>query len=118
MAGLLNFLTGVSLILLAMVLVSVRRQHIRVEYSMSWFGAALTLLAVSRWQWVVERLATALEIDSPALALLTVVGCLFIIVIFRFSVVISALKDANIALTQRIALLEYRIESAHEQSKT
>ena len=40
------------------------------------------------------------------------------IVIFRFSVVISALKDANIALTQRIAQLEYRIESAHDQSKT
>ena len=118
MEGLLNFLTGVSLILLAMVLVSVRRQHIRVEYSMSWFGAAITLLVVSRWQWIVERLAAALHIDSPALALLTVVGCLFVIVIFRFSVVISALKDANIALTQRIALLEYRIESAHEQSKT
>jgi hypothetical protein len=118
MTGLLNFLTGVSLILLAMVLVSVRRQHIRVEYSVSWFGAAITLLAVSRWQWVVERLAAALRIDSPALALLTVVGCLFVIVIFRFSVVISGLKDSNIALTQRIAILEYRIESAHEQSKT
>ena len=117
MAGLLNFLTGVSLVLLAMVLVSVRREHIRVEYSVSWVGAALTLLAVSRSHWLVTRLADWLGIAEPPLALLAVVGCLFVLVIYRLSVVISALKDANIALTQRIAVLEYRIESAHGQIK-
>jgi hypothetical protein len=44
MEGLLNLLTGVSLALIAIVMISVRRMHVRVEYSVSWFGAALTLL--------------------------------------------------------------------------
>ena len=95
-----------------------RRQHIRVEYSVSWFGAAITLLAgragSGLWSGWPRRSGSILR----RWALLTVVGCLFVIVIFRFSVVISGLKDSNIALTQRIAVLEYRIESAHEQSKT
>ena len=38
--------------------------------------------------------------------------------LFRLSVILSALKDANIALTQRIAILEFQIESVHEESKS
>ena len=48
MQGLLNFLTGLAVLLIASVLFSVRRSHIRVEYSVSWLGAALTLLVLSR----------------------------------------------------------------------
>ena len=40
MDRLLNVTTAVSVILLLMVLVSIRRAHIRVEYSMSWLFAA------------------------------------------------------------------------------
>jgi hypothetical protein len=45
------------------------------------------------------------------------VGCLFLLVLFRLSVIISALKDANIALAQRLAILEYHIVSAHAEGK-
>ncbi len=118
MEGLLNFLTGLSVLLIIMVLFSVRRAHIRVEYSVSWFGAALTLLLLSRSHTLMDRLAAMLGISSPPLALLTLVGCLFLLVLFRLSVVISALKDANIALAQRVAILEYRLQSAHEEIQT
>ena len=37
-----------SIILLLLVLVSVRRAHIRVEYSVSWLAAAVGLLMLSR----------------------------------------------------------------------
>jgi hypothetical protein len=118
MQGLLNFLTGLSVLLMAMVLVSVRRSHTRVEYSMSWLAAALALLVLARWRGLLDWLAAALGIDAPPLALLTLVGCLFLLVLFRLSVIVSALKDANIALTQRIAILEFKLDSAHEESKT
>ena len=42
---------------------------------------------------------------------------LFVLVLYRSSMVISSLKDANIALTQRLAILEFRIES-HEEAET
>jgi hypothetical protein len=117
MEGLLNFLTGLSVLLILMVLVSVRRSHIRVEYSVSWLGAALTLLLLSRSHATLDWLAAVLGITSPPMALLTLAGCLFLLVLFRFSVIISTLKDANIALTQRVAILEYQIETVHEESK-
>lgn len=118
MEGLLNFLTGLSLALIVIVLVSVRRSHTRVEYSVSWLGAALTLLLLSRCRWLLNWLASAFGIDSPPMALLTLVGCLFLLVLFRLSVILSALRDANIALTQRVAILEYQLESVHEESKS
>jgi hypothetical protein len=116
--GLLNFLTVLSVVLLVLVLVSVRRSHIRVEYSVSWFGAALALLLLSRAHSVMDRLAAILGITSPPLALFSLVGCVFLLVLFRFSVIISRLKDANIALAQRVAILEYRIDSEHEKNET
>ncbi len=117
MEDLLTFLTGLSLVLIVLVLVSVRRSHIRVEYSVSWLGAAVTLLVLSRSHFLLDHLARALGLSYPPLVLLTLVGCLFLLVLFRFSVIISRLKDANIALAQRLAILEYRIES-HVESKT
>ena len=50
MHHLLNVVTLLSLVLLAIVLVSVRRAHIRVEYSVSWLGAAVTLIVLSRFR--------------------------------------------------------------------
>jgi hypothetical protein len=118
MEGLLNFLTGLAVVLIAMVLISVRRSHIRVEYSVSWLGAAVTLLVLSRSHWLLEYLAKLLGIGLPPLALVTLVGCLFLLVLFRLSVIISALKDANIALAQRVAILEYRLHSLDEKVET
>jgi len=117
MQGLLNFLAGLSLVVVLMVLFSVRRSHIRVEYSVSWFGAALTLLVLSRTHAVLDWVAAGLGLGSAPVALMLVVGCLFLLVLFRFSVIISALKDSNIALAQRVAILEYHLDSIHEENK-
>ncbi len=117
MAGLLNFLTGLSVLLILMILFSVRRSHIRVEYSVSWFGAALTLLFISRSHYLLEHLARLLGLASAPVALFTVLGCVFLLVLFRLSVIISALKDANIALAQRVAILEYRIDAEAKTSR-
>ena len=48
MDRLLNVTTVLSIVLLVMVLVSVRRAHIRVEYSVSWLLAAAAMLVLSR----------------------------------------------------------------------
>lgn len=115
MQELLDFTTGMSVALILLVLFSVRRQHIRVEYSVSWFGAATTLLLLSRWPRALDTLGAMLGISNAPLALLMIVGCLFLVVLFRLSVIISDLKDANIALTQRLAILEYRLEAIDGQ---
>jgi hypothetical protein len=39
------------------------------------------------------------------------VSCIFVVVIYRLSVVISDLKDANIAIAQRLAIVEFQLQS-------
>jgi hypothetical protein len=110
-------MTGFSILLIGVVLFSVRRAHIRVEYSVSWLAAAVVILALSRWHALLDRIAGAMGIDDAPLALLVLTGALFLLVLYRLSLRISSLKDSNIALAQRLAILEYRLES-HEEAKT
>jgi hypothetical protein len=115
MDRLLMVMTGLSVALLALVLVSVRRAHIRVEYSVSWLAAAALLLALSRFHDLLAWMAAFLGVDSAPLALLMIVFSVFLMVFFRFSVVLSHLKDHNIALAQRVAILEFHLRSLHEK---
>ena len=115
MERLLNAMTVLSLLLMAMVLFSVRRSHIRVEYSVSWLAAAVILLVLSRSSLALEWIASQLGLAYPPLALLLLILCVFVIVIYRLSVVISDLKDANIAMAQRLAIVEFQLQSRDEK---
>lgn len=117
MDRLLNVTTGVSIVLLIMVLFSVRRAHIRVEYSMSWLIAACALLVLSRVRPLLDAAAYHIGLeDNAPLALLLISGAVFLIMFFRFSVIISHLRDDNIALAQRVAILEYHIRTLGSQA--
>ena len=89
MDRLLNVITIFSVLLIALVLASVRRAHIRVEYSSSWLLAALVLLVLSRWRGLEERIASSLGVTDAPLALLMVAGAVFLVVLYRFSLIIS-----------------------------
>ena len=114
MDRLLNVMTLLSLGLIVLVLMSVRRSHIRVEYSVSWLGAATVLLVLSRSRSLLEWLAPVLGLGHGSLVLVMLGCCVFLVVFYRFSVVISGLKDANIALTQRVAILEFQLRALHD----
>ncbi len=111
MDRLLGVMTAASLLLIGLVLASVRREHIRVEYSISWLVAGLALLVLSLWKSLDQRIALALKIPDLAVTLLTICGVVFLGVLFAFSLRLSQLKDSSIKLAQRVAILEYRLES-------
>jgi hypothetical protein len=113
---LLNVMTGLSALLILLVLASVRRARIRVEYSVTWLIGAAALLVLSRARGLLNAIAGWLGVPYPPLALLLIVGCVFVIIFYRFSVIISQLKDDNIALAQRVAILEYHIQSLKDQA--
>jgi hypothetical protein len=113
---LLNVMTGLSALLILLVLASVRRARIRVEYSVTWLIGAAALLLLSRARGLLQSIAGWLGVPYPPLALLLIVGCVFVIIFFRFSVIISQLKDDNIALAQRVAILEYHIQSVKDEA--
>jgi len=111
MDRLLNFTTGMSVLLIVLVLASVRRAHIRVEYSVSWLLASVVILVLSRSRTLLQATAAQLGIADPPVALMLLAGCVFVIIFYRFSLIISKLKDDNIALAQRVAILEYHLQS-------
>ena len=97
--------------LLVLVLVSLRRAHIRVEYSMSWLAASAALLGLSRARPLLDGVARWLGIPGSPVALVLIAGSLFLLMFFRFSIIVSRLRDDNIALAQRVAILEFHINS-------
>ena len=111
MDRLLHVTTVLSFVLLVMVLISVRRAHIRVEYSVSWLLAAVSMLLLSRSRPVLDYITAHTGIPDTPLTLFLISGSLFLIMFFRFSIIISHLRDDNIALAQRVAILEYHIQS-------
>ena len=117
MDRLLNVMTVLSLGLILLVLRDVRRAHIRVEYSVSWLGAAAALLVLSRSKGILQWLGRSLGVTDPSLAPLFVIGCLFLVVVYRSSILISELKDSSISLAQRVAILEFRLRSLDEKQE-
>lgn len=117
MDRLLLIIAAFSIILIGVVLFNIRRAHIRVEYSVSWLGAAIILLVLSQSPWVLAQFAHFVGLNNPPISLLLIVGALFLVVFFRLSIVMSDLKDANIALTQKLAILEYQLNALHEKPK-
>src|ERR1700677_414976 len=114
MERLLNLTTVLSILLVAMVLFSVRRSHIRVEYSVSWLGGPVILLVLSGSSPALNWIAAKLGLADPPLGLLLLIFCIFVIVIYRLSVVISDLKDANIAMAQRLEIVEFQLHNRNE----
>ncbi|MCA2963643.1 MAG: DUF2304 domain-containing protein [Acidobacteriaceae bacterium] len=115
MDRLLNVVTGMSVLLIGLVFFAIRRAHIRVEYSVSWLGAALVLLILAQWEWALGQVAEFLGVNNAPFALLLIILSLFLIVFYRFSLIISDLKDANIALTQKLAIIEYQLQHVQEK---
>jgi hypothetical protein len=109
MDRLLYATTGISVLLLLLVLISVRRAHIRVEYSVAWLLAGLSMLILSRARPLLDALRRLLGLPDTPLALFLFAGTVFLVVFFRFSVIISHLRDDNVALAQRLAILEHRL---------
>jgi hypothetical protein len=117
MDRLLNVTTWVSVVLLLIVLFSVRRAHIRVEYSVSWLVAAVAMLVLSRMKPLLDAARNWLGLPDSPLTLFLLAGAAALIMLFRFSIVVSHLRDDNVALAQRVAMLEYHLRALQEDGK-
>lgn len=106
---------GLCVLLLLQVIRAVRREHIRVEYSMAWFAAASGLLGLTLWDAGMTQLALWLGAESSADVLLLLAGVAFLFTFFRFTVEVSSLKDHNIQISQKVGLLEWEIRRQQDE---
>jgi hypothetical protein len=117
MDRLLDVTAVVSAILLLIVLASVRRAHIRPEYSVSWLLGTSAILVLSLARPLLNQIRALLGLPDTPLAVFLLAGAVFLVVFFRFTVIVSHLRDDNIKLAQRVAILEHylhRLEKANE----
>ncbi len=103
----------IGLATIAATLISLRREHIRTEYSVSWLavGAILTFLAL--FPRALDEAARTLDLD-PRVFFLISGGVLISGLVFEISHVVSKLRDENTMLAQRLAILEYQFQRANE----
>jgi hypothetical protein len=94
-------------------LISLRREHIRTEYSVSWLAVGLILTFLAVFPGALERAARNIDVD-PRLFFLIVGGALISGLVFEISHVVSKLRDENVMLAQRLAMLEYQMRRAKE----
>lgn len=110
MSRLLLFTSAISVLLFLVVLFSVRRSRIRVEYSVGWLLASVALFVLSRSSWLLARMAQLLGIQDPPIVLILGLLGVFLLLFFWVSILISRLRDDTVALVQRIAILEFHVQ--------
>ncbi len=109
---------ALCVLLLLQIIRAVRREHIRVEYSMAWFGAAVILLVLSLWDAALQWLALALGIGDVSFVLMLLAGLVFLFTFFRLTIEVSTLKDHNILVSQKVGMLEWEIRRQEEELRT
>jgi hypothetical protein len=99
---------ALSVVVLLATLVSLRRAHIRVEYSVSWLGVGSVLFICALFPGILLSAARNLGLD-PQICFIILAGALALSLLFEVSLVVSQLRDENAMLTQRLAILEYHL---------
>jgi hypothetical protein len=107
-----------SLLLLLVVLELVRGRRLKERYALLWLATGGVLLVLSAWRGGLNTIAGWVGIETYPPAVLFAVATLFVLlVLLHYSTVLSKLTDDNVALAQRIALLEERV-SRHSVDPT
>jgi hypothetical protein len=109
----------IGLVTLCVTLISLRREHIRTEYSVSWLAVGVILTALAMIPNLLDNAARYLDLD-PRICLLLLGGVLISGLVFEISHVVSKLRDENVILAQRLAILEYRLrqpDNGHDQTR-
>jgi hypothetical protein len=82
----------------------------------SWLAAAAACSS-SPGRPVLDAVRNAIGLPDSPLTLFLLAGGVFTIMFFRFCVIVSRLRDNNIALAKRVAILEYHIHDIKNHEK-
>jgi len=109
------FLFG--LILFSTVFELVRRRKFREELSLCWLFIGLSLILSSFADRLIDPLAFKLGINYPPALAFIIIFLLFVIVMLYFSISVSDLKSENKELSQKIALMEYKLTRLQKEKE-
>lgn len=108
----LNIRIGIFIIgfaLFIVILDLVRRKKFREELSLIWILIGIALVFSSFADRIIDPIAFRLGIQYPPTLVFVLIFFMFVFAMLYFSLVVSDLKSKNKELSQKIALLEYRV---------
>ena len=101
-----------SIVLILVVLELIRGRRLKERYALLWLLTGIVLLVLSLWREGLNTIAGWLGVSGYPPAILFAAATLFVIVVLlHYSTVLSELHDRNVVLTQRVALLEERLQA-------
>ena len=103
-----------SLGLLGLIIELVRRRKLGEAYSLLWLLTGATLVVLSLWRELLDVLARMVGIFYPPTALFVVGFGFVLLILLQFSVMVSRLSDENRSLSQRLAILDWRLRQLEE----
>ena len=104
-----------ALALLGLVVELVRRRKLGEGYSLLWLLTSIVLLVLSLWRGLLDILADLAGIFYPPAALFVIGFGFVLLILLQFSVVVSRLSAENKELTQKLAILTWRLEQLEER---
>ena len=103
-----------SLILILVVVELVRGRRLKERYALLWLATGGVILFFSLWRGALGRFSDLIGIAYPPSALFVVASFFILVVLLHYSTVISELSERNLALAQRLALLEQQLKETTE----
>ena len=97
-----------SLLLLA-IFELIRRRRLQERYALLWLLTGLVIFVLAVWRDALIKISSAVGIAYPPSALFVFASFFILIVLLHYSTVLSELSAKNLALAQRLALLENRL---------
>jgi hypothetical protein len=99
------------------ILELVRKRRFREELSVVWLLTGLGLILSSFADLIIDPLAFKLGLSYPPTLVFMITFFLFVLVILYFSVAVSDLKSRNKELSQKIALMEYKLGTLYKEEE-
>jgi hypothetical protein len=106
-----------AILLLALIFELIRSRRLQERYALLWLATGLVILFFSLWRAALGRFADLVGIAYPPSALFIVASLFILIVLLHYSTVISELSERNLALAQRLALLEQQLKETIESTR-
>jgi hypothetical protein len=106
-----------SALLFVFLLELLRRRRLAEPYAILWLLASVVLLVLSIWNDLLDEVADAVGIRTPANALFAVAFGFILALLLSFSVVLSRLSRENKILAQELARLNEAQSQAPAQAR-
>jgi len=89
----------------------IRRNRLKERYALLWLAAGVVMIILSAWGKLLFWVTGLLGFEVPSNGLFTVVLFFLLLIVFHFSIAISAESERTKHLAQEVALLKERLRA-------